>query len=39
MVNVFMFMFYLNTVKDVEFENKKRVDLDIKNGIITISVI
>ena len=37
--NVFMFMFYLNIVKDGEFGNKKRTYLNIKNGKLPIRVI
>ena len=37
--SVLMFMFYLSTVKDVEFGNKKRTDLNMKNGKLPISVI
>ena len=33
-----MFMFYLNIVKNVEFGNKKMIDLNMKNGKLPISI-
>ena len=37
--SVLMLMFYLSTVKDVEFGNKKGTDLNMKNGKLRISAI
>ena len=37
--SVFMLMFYLSTVNDVEFGNKKGADLNMKNRKLLISVI